>query len=84
MLESFTVVLYSEHFLSIDNRRVVANGDAAGGGGRWKGGMDWEFGVGWCELVYREWISNRSCYIALGTISHILCLNQNGKDYEKE
>lgn len=45
-MESFTVVLYSEHFLSIDNRFVVANGDGGGRWGAWKGGMDWEFGVG--------------------------------------
>lgn len=39
MLESFTVVLYSEHFLSIDNRLVVANGDGGGGREGWIGSL---------------------------------------------
>ena len=30
-MESFTVVLYSEHFLSIENRLLVAKRDRGGG-----------------------------------------------------
>ena len=29
----------------------------AGGGGVW--GMDWEFGVSRCKLVYIEWLNNK-------------------------
>ena len=36
------------------NRLVVAKGE---GDGR---GIDWEFGISRCKLVYGEWIKNRS------------------------
>ena len=49
----------------IENRLVVAKGEGGGGG------MDWEFGVSRCKLVYMEWINNRSYCIAQGTIFNI-------------
>ena len=40
------------------------------GGG---GGMDWEFGISWCKLLYIEWINNKVSYcITQGTIFNIL------------
>ena len=49
----------------IENRLVVAKGG---------GGMEWEFGVSRCKLVYIEWINNnkRSYCVAQGTIFNIL------------
>ena len=36
------------------------------------GGMDWEFGISRCKLLYIEWINNKILYIAQGTILSIL------------
>ena len=37
-------------------------------------GIDWEFGVGRCELLHVEWISNDVllCSIVQGTMSNLL------------
>ena len=40
------------------------------GGGQW-GGMDWEFGISRCKLLYIEWTTESYC-IAQGTIFNIL------------
>ena len=45
------------------------------GGG--EGGMDWEFGIRRCKLLYIEWISNKKLY-------SISCNKHKGKEYEKE
>ena len=36
------------------------------------GGMDREFGISRCKLLYIEWINNKSCCIVQGTIFNIL------------
>ena len=42
-----------------------------GDGGR--GGMDWEFGISHCKLLYLKWIKKTRPYcIAKGTIFNIL------------
>ena len=41
-----------EKLMGLENRLVVAKGEGAGRG------MDWEFGVSRCKLLYLEWISN--------------------------
>ena len=43
-----------------ENRLVVAKGE---GGRR---GMDWEFGVSGCKLLYREWIDNKVLLYSTG------------------
>ena len=41
----------------IENRLVVAKR-------RWgKRGMDWEFGVSRCKLVYIEWVNNKVLWL---------------------
>ena len=45
-------------------------GGCQGGGGG--GGLEWEFGVSRCKLLYIEWINNRSYCIAQRTILNIL------------
>ena len=44
----------------IENRLVVAKGE---GGGE---GMEWEFGVSRCKLVYIEWINNKVLLYSTG------------------
>ena len=46
--------------MDLENRLVVAKGKGMG----WTGcqgegnGMDWEFGISRCKLLYLEWINN--------------------------
>ena len=44
---------YNSYNLRTDNRIVIAKGE-----GQWSG-MDWEFGVSGCALLYLEWIHNK-------------------------
>ena len=38
----------------IENNRLEAAKGEGGGGG-----MDWEFGISRCKLLYKEWITNK-------------------------
>ena len=53
-----------------------------GKGGR--GGMDWEFGVSRCKLVYLEWINNKAQLYSKGNYIQYPVINHNGKENEKE
>ena len=53
------------------------------GGGGW-GGMDWEFRVSRCKLVYTEWINNKVLLYSTGNYIQYPGINHNGKEYEKE
>ena len=48
------------------------------------GGMEWEFGVSRCKLLYIRWINNK--VLLYNTGNYIQCpgVNYNGKEYEKE
>ena len=63
---------------SIDNRLVVAKGR---GGGR---GMDWEFEISRCKLLYIEWINSKVLPYSAGNYTQYHVINHNGKEYEKE
>ena len=52
--------------MDIENRLVVAKGERGGEG------MDWEFGISRCKLLYVEWMNNKSYCIAQGTIFNVL------------
>ena len=49
-----------------ENRFVVAKGDGGGGG------MDWEFGISRCKLLYIEWLNNKVLLYSTG--NYIQCL----------
>ena len=51
------------------------------GGG---GGMDWEFGISRCKLVYIAWINNKVLLYSTGNCIQSPVINHNGKEYEKE
>ena len=36
------------------------------------GGMDWEFGISRCKLLYIEWINNKVLLYTQGTIFNVL------------
>ena len=59
----------------MENRPVVAKG-----GGR---GMEWEFGISRCKLVYAEWINNKVLLYSTGNYIQYSVISHNGKEYKK-
>ena len=57
---------------------MVAKGE---GDGR---GLDWEFGISRCKVVYIEWINNKVLLYSTGNYIQYPVINHNGKEYEKE
>ena len=57
-------------------------GDCQGeGNGR---GLDWEFGVNRCKLLYIEWINSKVLLYSIRKYIQYPLINHNGKEYEKE
>ena len=57
---------------------MVAKGE---GGGT---GMDWDFGVGRCKLLYLEWINNKVLLYSTGNYIQSPGINRNGKENLKK
>jgi len=55
---------------------VVAKGEE---GGR---GLQWDFEISGCKLVYRGWINNRVLLCSMGSYIQYPVVNHNGKGYE--
>ena len=53
-----------------------------GGGGR--GGMDWEFEVGRCKLLYLDWINHKVLMHSAGNYIQYPVKTHKGKEYQKE
>ena len=56
---------------------MVAKGEGGGGG------MDWEFGISRCKLLYLGWINKKALLYSTGNYQYPV-INHNGKEYEKE
>ena len=53
--------------------------------GEWGGeGMDWEFGISRCKLLYIGRINNKVLLYSTGNYIQYTMINHNGKEYEKE
>ena len=52
--------------------------------GSQKGGMDWEFGINICKLLYIGWIHNKILLNSTGNYIQHPVINHNRKTYEKE
>ena len=50
-------------------------------GKRDKGGINWEFGVIRCKLLYREWINNKVLVYSAGNYIQYPLINCNGKEF---
>ena len=61
-----------------ENGLVVAKGEGSGEG------MDWEFEVSRCKLLYIEGINNKVLLSGTGNYIPYPGINHNGKDYKKE
>ena len=59
-----------------ENRLVVAKGEAAGVG------MEWEFGIRSCTLLYTEWMCNVLLHITENYIQYPI-IKHNEKDFLK-
>ena len=55
---------------------MVAKGEGVGGG------VEWEFGVSRCELLYTGWI-NKVLLCSTGNYIQYPMINHNGKEYIK-
>ena len=52
---------------------------------QWGGrGMDWEFGISRCKLLYIGWINYKVLLYSTGNYIQYPVINHNGKEYEKE
>ena len=60
----------------VEDRLVVAKGG--------EGGVDWEFGVIICKLLYREQMNHKVLLSSAGKFIQYLVINHKGKEYEKE
>ena len=49
-----------------------------------EGGMDWEFGVSRCKLLYIEWINNKVLLYSTGNYIQYPMIRHSGKEYKKE
>ena len=50
----------------------------------WGGkGMEWEFGISRCKLLYTEWINNKVLLYSTGSYTQYPVVNHNGKEFEK-
>ena len=61
--------------LTLTNRLVVAKEERGGGG------MDWEFGISRCQLLYIDWINNKILLCSTGNCIQYAVINHNGKEY---
>ena len=48
------------------------------------GGMDWNFGISRCKLLYIERINNKDLWYSTGNYIQYPVINHNGKEYDKE
>ena len=60
------------------NRLVVAKGEGV------EGGVEWEFGISRCKLLYIGCINNKVLLYSTGNYIQHPVINHNGKEYEKE
>ena len=47
------------------------------------GGVDWEFGMSRCKLLYIGWINNKVLLHSTGNYIQYPVINHNGKEHEK-
>ena len=58
--------------VDIENRPIAAKGDGGGG-------IDWNFGINWCELFYVEWINHKILWYSTGNYIQYSVINYNEK-----
>ena len=67
----------TETFTDIENKYVVIKGERCGEG------IDWEFGISRCKLVYIKWRNNKVLLYNTGNCICYPMINQNAQEYDK-
>ena len=62
----------------MENRMVVTKGEGSGRG------LNWEFEISRCKLIYIEWINNKVLLCSTGNYIQYPVIKHSGKEYEKE
>ena len=70
--------LQNRNILTDIEHRLVLAKEARGGGG-----MEWEFGISRCELLYVRWINNKVLLYSTGNYTQYPLINHNGKEWKK-
>ena len=52
--------------------------------GEERGGVDWEFGISRCKLLYIGWIDNKVLLFSTGNYIQYPEINHNGKEHKRE
>ena len=76
--DTWTYLRNRNRLTDIENRLVVAKGEGGGGG------MQREFGISRCKLLYIEWLNNKVLLYSTENYIQYPVINHNGKEYEKE
>ena len=61
--------------LTDTENRLVVTKEGVGGG------MDWEFGISRCKLLYIGQVNNKVLLYSTGNCIQYPAINQNGKEY---
>ena len=69
--------------LSMKQKRTHRHREQTCSCGGW-GGLEWEFGVSRCKLLYIGWINNRVLLYSTGNSIQYPEIKHNGKEYKKE
>ena len=68
--------LFKYRVQSIENRVMVAKGEER------EGGVDWEFGISTCKLLYTEWINTKVLLYSTENYIQYPVINHNEKECE--
>ena len=49
-----------------------------------EGGLDWEFGISRCKLLYTGWIKNKVPLFSTGNYIQYPVINHNAEEYERK
>ena len=49
-----------------------------------EGGIDWEFEISRCKLLYTEWVNNKVLLYSTGNYIQYPVIIHNGNEYKKE
>ena len=80
VLENFH---FQDYFHSLKNNCNRKQTCGCQGGERGREGLNCEFGISRCKLLYIEWINNKVPQYSTGNYMLYPVINHNGKEYEK-
>ena len=73
------IIIIKEELTNLENEIMVTRGE-----GRWGGGINWEFGIDRCKLLYIGWINKKVLLYSTGNYSQCPVISHDGKEHEIE